>query len=507
MATNDSSEVLGAREVQGAVELQQLHRTLDRLTARVRGRVALGAAARAGSVILVLAGLHAFLGGAFSTAGIALLLAAPVAAFCAAWSTVLPGEARAALAKALDSQLASEDRLPSALDSAIAALEHPGAALVREEAAALTDELPAAARRIAPFPWKSLRWVPLGAALLAAGLVLAPEPRPVEPEPGVEGGDVLPDEVLSGITDILERASDAEEGKDPTETDPLEDLKRKVSEAEMTPSEALLAAAEAMEAMERERADIEEAGDRLDALAKAMEQFEEMQDLAQAIQERRMEDARRRIREMREEIEEEERKILQKKSKGEMSEEEARKELENIEKRKRRLDELSKAMRDYGQQLMKMNRQMDAAREMGERVRYAQRSPERERYRKWLEEQQQGGGGRQGPRRLGGRQGGDANGARGGDDWGRGTGNHEGSARRTSVRTVLEKVAAEEGEGGITRFFVASDNDGSKSKIDYQQLVAEFERRALEAVYTEEVPVTFRRYVKDYFDKVKPTDE
>ena len=79
--------------------------------------------------------------------------------------------------------------------------------------------------------------------------------------------------------------------------------------------------------------------------------------------------------------------------------------------------------------------------------------------------------------------------------------------RDASVRAVpvAGRVAARLGLG--VRLFAASDDDGSESKIDFKKLVAEFEGRALDTVYSEEVPVSFRRYVTDYFDRVKPPEE
>ena len=477
---------------------------LAELEARVRHRVALASASRAATVAILLSVVTILLGLSMPLPGLAVLVAVPLVVYAISWSLALGGTdsdaARIALAKAIDSELAAEDRIPSSLDPGLYEREDAPSALLAADVAALEERAIDVATRLAPMPWRQLFGVPAAALLLPLACWLAPVPAPVVPDEMPPELATLDETARQDIADLLADVErDAAVIGD--ERDPLADLARKISEPAATPSEALAAASETMAALERERAEVEREGERLDSLAQALEKYEEMRALAKMLLDRRLSEARARLREMREEIERERKMLMS--GKDARTPEERQRRLEELSESERRLDELDKEMDRYADRLRKLNRRVDATRRVTDRVRYAQRQRERQRYLDWLEEEREGEGGRGGPRRLGGdRRGSGQDG--GGDDWGEGTASHDGAPQRTSVAKVMERVAAAEGEGGVTRFFVSSDNDGSKSRIDVRDVVAELERRALDTIYQEEVPLSFRRYVASYFDRVKP---
>jgi hypothetical protein len=452
--------------------------------------------------VIALATLAATLPGwiDFATLGRVVLAIAVVTPAAALVRALLVRVDPVAIAKRYDDETGTKDLLSSALGLDAGAesdsLRAGFVAAVREEAAVAAGRDARVSFAASPSGGMRWSWIPLTAAVAAMGFWYLDRPEPTPPPAKVTDAAVMADaERLDDLLDAMPRAAlDSLPGD---LQDRLRQLSVDLQEGELTRREAMAEVARLASQLDRERREQDAQKLEMQERAARLAKGEDAADARRDMEAGRYREAANRVRKKLQELEEQ----LQEAEKNEDSQidiEELKRRIERLRELLAELEQLDALGNELGFTLDVLNvldridgrlgqlREFDGDTfdelELG-------RAPRRPR-----QPQQDG----QKPERLFAAPSNDA-----------GKGHYEralGPERRSLSEGQEREVQMAEDEGRSSFGQVRTANDGSRSRTAYQEAFLAAKRAADDAIYRQDVPASYRRYIRDYFERMQPDE-
>ncbi|MBK8980607.1 MAG: hypothetical protein IPM29_32285 [Planctomycetes bacterium] len=433
--------------------------------------------------------------GALGLAVVAVCAAVPLIAAVRALATRVDP---IAIAKRYDDAIGSRDLLSSALGVAEAQAGTQRASFV----AAIREDAAAAAGRdvrvgFAPAPVRSLRWAwaPLAVAVVAMGAWYLDRPTPPAPPPPVTDAEVLAE--ADRLDELLSELPGTALDRMPGDlADRLRELAERLKNGELTRRDAMAEVARLSSQLDRERQDLDgkrlEMQERAARLAKGEDALDAKRDMDSGRFREAANKVKKKLRELEEQLRE-----AEEKNDGKIDIEALKRRIQQLRELLAELEQLDALGNELGFTLDVLNvldridgrlgklRDFDGDTFDDVQLGRAPRRPA---------PPQDG----QKPKRLLVAPSSDA-----------GKGHVEkvlGPSRRGLSEGPEREVQMTEGEGRSSFGQVRTANDGSRSRTAYQEAFLAAKRAADDAIYRQDVPASYRRYIRDYFDRMQPDD-
>jgi hypothetical protein len=409
------------------------------------------------------------------------------------------------LARALDRASSGEDQFASALQ--LAHHHHQErAALVAQDALARVEKTSPAAALPARMP-REARWLPLPIVAVVAFMILAPTPRTeatATPEPEISADDwaTLHDEFAKEVAQLPKPLSPDEEELQKE----LEQLAAKLAE-KPDKKDALHDIARLSEKIEQQRRAVGARAVSLRAAAKAMNASRTLAQFASKLQAGEYEQAAGELKKTSEQL-----KNAENAPDGTEFESIAS-DLERLAEKIKEEQELAQECKNGANAAASMNRQQlsEALKRLAEQMaKNAQRMKKGDglsRRQSMLDELRRRMGQCQNPGDRPGNQPGRGAG-KGGlkPGWGSAAKWDGGDLAKNEQGNTPELSDALERPGVSTTFPITSPDERAKSGKAYEELYAEFAQKAEADLDLESVPVSYREFLKRYFNAIKPPE-